>query len=258
MKNQYFGDVNDYRKYGLLRHLNRSGFERLMVAWMLTPDDDSAEGNFRSYLTDRARFAGCDPELYVALQAILRNTDPCVALLNDSRVLSTAAFYSAQVPDRRAERLGWQQGLWAAAVGSDLVFVDPDNGIEVKSRPIGRKGSSKYVAWEELTGLWRAGCSVLIYQHFRREERGVFARRMATELAERTGAQLVEAFRTPHVLFLLAAQNRHADAFHRACSVDSSWTGQICAMGFANMPLRPASGADLPGSSNSAVSAVCR
>ena len=69
------------------------------------------------------------------------------------------------VPDRRLERDGWRKNLLDAATGVDLVFLDPDNGIEVPSKPIGRKGSSKYVAWLETEALWQAGCSLLIYQH---------------------------------------------------------------------------------------------
>ena len=34
VKDQYFGDVNDYRKYGLLRALGHAGFQTLVV-WML-------------------------------------------------------------------------------------------------------------------------------------------------------------------------------------------------------------------------------
>ena len=49
MKNQYVGDVNDYRKYGLLRCLVSSGELRTLVAWMLTPDDDSSDGKLRGY-----------------------------------------------------------------------------------------------------------------------------------------------------------------------------------------------------------------
>jgi hypothetical protein len=44
MKNQYFGDINDYRKYGLLRILQSTGNGRLLVAWMLTPDGGSRDG----------------------------------------------------------------------------------------------------------------------------------------------------------------------------------------------------------------------
>ena len=36
VKDQYFGDVNNYRKYGLLRALGHAGLKTLVV-WMLTP-----------------------------------------------------------------------------------------------------------------------------------------------------------------------------------------------------------------------------
>lgn len=39
MKNQYFGDINDYRKYGLIRLLTGAGKLKTTVCWMLTPDD---------------------------------------------------------------------------------------------------------------------------------------------------------------------------------------------------------------------------
>ena len=50
MKNQYFGDINDYRKYGLLLALQSNGAGSLLVAWMLTPDDGGRDGGLRSYL----------------------------------------------------------------------------------------------------------------------------------------------------------------------------------------------------------------
>jgi hypothetical protein len=44
MKDQYFGDINDYRKYGLLRAIQSRGTGRLLVAWMLTPADGGRDG----------------------------------------------------------------------------------------------------------------------------------------------------------------------------------------------------------------------
>jgi DNA helicase II / ATP-dependent DNA helicase PcrA len=45
VKDQYFGDVNDYIKYGLLRCLSRAGIG-VGVCWMLTPNDQGTdEGN---------------------------------------------------------------------------------------------------------------------------------------------------------------------------------------------------------------------
>lgn len=91
----------------------------------------------------------------------------------------------------------------------DLVFLDPDNEIEVPSKPIGRKGASKYSAWQEIDELREAGCSLLIYQHFPREPRAAFAERMMSALRDRAEAPFIAALRTAHVLFLLAAEERH-------------------------------------------------
>ncbi|HEX8408058.1 MAG TPA: hypothetical protein VF883_04300 [Thermoanaerobaculia bacterium] len=42
MKNQYFGDVNDYVKYGMLRAFAQE--VSVAVVWMMTPDDGSTDG----------------------------------------------------------------------------------------------------------------------------------------------------------------------------------------------------------------------
>jgi hypothetical protein len=48
------------------------------------------------------------------------------------------------------------------------------------------------------------------------------------------------AFRTPHVLFLLAAHDRHAPHCERVvCKVSERWKGQIEAQVLAKKPLQP-------------------
>lgn len=241
MKNQYFGDINDYRKYGLLRALQASGDGSLLVAWMLTPDDGGPDGRLRDYLESPNRWAHYDRDLFDGLSRLLRSApQPAVSLLESSGLLPKTCYHSVAVPDCRQERDAWRTDLLRAAAGVDLVFLDPDNGIQVPSKPVGRKGSSKYVTWREIEELWAAGCSVLIYQHFRRERRQAFAERIAADLRFRSGAGFIEAFRTPHVLFLLAAQDRHAQRFANAITVLSGrWGGQIAPMGLANTPLQP-------------------
>jgi hypothetical protein len=233
MKNQYFGDVNDYRKYGLLRAWQAAGDGTLLVAWMLTPDDGTGDGRLRSYLKDPDKWRKYDPDLFDGLADLLRRArPPSVSLIERSGLLPRASYYERLVPDKREERDKWREDLLRSAEGVDLVFLDPDNGIEVPSRPVGRKGSSKYVTWEELKRLWDAGCSLLIYQHFPREKRDLFARRLVSELRDRTRARFVEAFRTPRVLFLLAAQNRHEDQLRGAMDLLSKhWNGQIAPVG---------------------------
>jgi len=65
MKHQYFGDINDYRKYGPLRILTHD--LRICVCWMLTPDDRRTDGNIRAYLN--AESDPHDPELFRSLKA---------------------------------------------------------------------------------------------------------------------------------------------------------------------------------------------
>jgi hypothetical protein len=241
MKNQYFGDINDYRKYGFLRALQSTGDGSLLVAWMLTPDDGGRDGGFRSYLEDRPIWAKYDPALFVGLADLLRSpSQRSVSLIERSGLLPRTQYHTAVVPDGRSERDGWQKDLLRAASGVDLVFLDPDNGIEVPSKPVGRKGSSKYVTWREIQALWKADCSLLIYQHFRRENHQAFTQRLVSELGKRTGARFTEAFGTPHVLFLLAAQDRHAQRFREVLPLLSEqWSGQIEAMRLSNNPLQP-------------------
>ncbi len=99
--------------------------------------------------------------------------------------------------------------------GVDLVFFDPDNGFEVTSKPLGRRGSSKYLFWEEMARTYSAGHSVLVYQHFVREERKSFIERIAEEIRVRIGTARLYSFRTSHVVFFLASQGEHAEHFRR-------------------------------------------
>jgi hypothetical protein len=49
MKNQYFGDINDYRKYGLLRAFAEAHLS-VGVCWLLTADDAGGDGELRRLL----------------------------------------------------------------------------------------------------------------------------------------------------------------------------------------------------------------
>lgn len=233
VKNQYAGDVNDYRKYGLLRALQSPGELSLSVGWMLTADDGRTDGGFRRYLQQPDRWRHYDPILFDWLSAALApGSAPSVALVEQAGVLPRATFFSEFVPDGRDARRAWGERLAQATSGADLVFLDPDKGFEIPSKPIGRKGSSKYAAWHEIERLWEAGSSVLVYQHFCRERRDPFTSRIAAELRRRTGAAFVEAFRTPHVLFLLAAQPPHREVFEEAIARHlPRWKEQVVVTG---------------------------
>jgi hypothetical protein len=78
------------------------------------------------------------------------------------------------------------------------------------------------------------------YQHFCRESRISFTSRITKELSLRTGARVIEAFRTSHVVFVLMAQERHVTWLSAVCSgLNRHWAGQITPMGLADRLLHP-------------------
>ena len=229
MKSQYFGDINDYRKYGLLRLLTKSGEIKTAVCWMLTPDDGRGDGGFTSYLERPDKWRQFDPLLFDHLEEIvLRRGLRNVSEIENSNLLPSCRFLSDVIPDDTEDRAAYFQRLMEVADGCDLVFFDPDNGIEVDSKLVGRKDSSKYLYWHEIEDFWKAGHSLLIYQHFPRVPRDLFIEAKARELIHRTGAQEVISFRTSHVVFFLVPQAKRLDDF-RKCSekVKNSWRDQI-------------------------------
>ena len=229
MKNQYFGDVNDYRKYGLLRLLTGQGELSTAVCWMLTPDDGRADGRFTEYLQQPERWWRYDPDLFDKLKDLVAvQGERDIALAGEAGILPAARFYFRTLRDDLQSRSRYFEVFWEVAQGCDLIFFDPDNGLEVKSRPAGRKGSSKYLYWDELEHAFSSGYSVLVYQHFRREKRDAFIERMAQEMMHRTGAARIYSFRTARVVFFLIPSERRAAAFEEnALCLSETWGDQI-------------------------------
>ncbi len=226
MKDQYAGDENDYVKFGLLRALCGRRLS-VFVAWMLTPDDGRTDGRRLAYLERREVWRAHDPPLFDTLQRLVARRARTVAALERRLPLPRAKFHPALVPTTRAERQRWWISLLESARGRDLVFFDPDNGLEVKSAPAGSRQFRKYLAWEEVTAAAAEGHSVLIYQHYRREARGRQAARLLSQLRERTG-YAVAGFHTAHVLFLLATAPAHRAALEPGLArIEAKWAPRI-------------------------------
>lgn len=215
MKEQYVGDVNDYRKYALLRLLGRSGL-KLGVCWMLTPPDGRSDGNKLSYL-DQPGYERHDPELFALLRRVKDAPDARrLMLIENSDALPETVFVNTIVPEVLFERQMWFRQASTILAETDLVFFDPDNGIEVGSVGKGRRNSSKYIYRDELAATYRAGPSLLVYQHFQRTERGSFIQATADDLRHLAPGAEIWAFRTSHVVFMLVIQARHRPALSQA------------------------------------------
>jgi len=229
VKNQYYGDVNDYRKYGLLRTLANKGQYKIGVCWMLTADDGRTDGKFTTYLDEPQRWRQYDPSLFDLLHKwVISGLSRNVALVQNAKVLPGAEFYSELLTAPRGYRVAYFKEMREKLATCELIFFDPDNGIETKSIAKGRRNSEKYIYWDEIGETFQAGHSILLYQHFRREERTTFIQRAVTEFQARLSPSKVYWFRTPHVVYFLNVQEKHADYIaSRVRSLGEHWGSQI-------------------------------
>lgn len=210
MKNQYFGDIGDYKKYSLLRTLTLDGQLRVLVCWMLTSNDARTDGKFIDYLSAPAQWRQYDAPVFDFLaQHVLIRNERRVESVETHGLIPNATFHSALLTDGQAARQQYFAELSQRAAQAEIVFFDPDNGLEVKSVKYGWRNSAKYLYWQEAVATYQAGCSVLIYQHYPRARREEFARSKACELLERTSAPAVIAIRTAHAAYFLTPQPQH-------------------------------------------------
>jgi hypothetical protein len=212
VKEQYVGDVNDYRKYALLRQLADGGKTRIGVCWMLTPADDRRDGGKTGYLQPEkaSRWRHHDPELYDALKEVTTYVGVRrLRQIEQSGVIPGASYFNEFLSDRADLRQAFFIAAMTELAKAPLIFFDPDNGIDVPSTPKGRTNSSKYIYRDEIAETYGAGHSVLIYQHYPRERREGFIERLDGDLARLAVDAGRWCFRTQETAFFLLVHPKH-------------------------------------------------
>jgi hypothetical protein len=230
LQNRYVGDVGDFAKYGLLRLLTQGTGMSLGVLWWLFADEThNADGRHISYLKNQA-FGTLDTELHLTLAGLVANGRRSVRAVAKSGILPPdTVFFDlpvARASDRSASRLirrsrreAWLRRAVAATVGCDVVFFDPDNGLETASVAPHTPKSGKYVFWEELLPFWRRGQSLVIYHHLNRT---ASVSKQAAILKEKFATNFEDAGSIKHFLFRrgscrhfwLVAQKKHEVQSH--------------------------------------------
>jgi hypothetical protein len=245
MQNRYVGDVGDFAKFALLRAIAGSTNLRLAVIWYLYSDEDhNADGRHISYLRDRA-FAQLDPELHAALGRLVDNGRRSVRAVAAAKILPpNTTYFTGLVSDRagalrvlRAERgrsrAAWLKKALKVAHGHELVFLDPDNGIETASVQRNSPKSGKYAYWNELEAFWAQGHSLIVYHHLNRT---MTVARQAKVLSEKFETRFPDAPLIGHFLarrgscrhFWMVGQKRHAAALRRSAENISQTTLRTC------------------------------
>ena len=195
MQDRYVGDIGDYGKIGLLKALRSQGLS-IAVNWYLVEVMDSeknADGTFKQedgkyLIPDKLKL--CDPTLAVILTDIAQSDMRSVKKLEQADLISDAVYYGEPVPvDGRSD---WHYRALEKLRNTDLVFVDPDNGMLVKS--VGKKSvkSVKYTFYEEVRDYVRRGQSVLIYNHRSRKQEPEYFHEICSKIQEVTGVAETE------------------------------------------------------------------
>ena len=194
MQDRYTGDAGDFGKYGLLRYLcgyrttDDNPMLSLGVVWYLTPDQaHNADGKHIAYLNQTRRnireYQSCDPHLYLELSylvhANLRSVDEVQnANIFDQRTTiyhsepldyaSLTAERGLAAETRLAYRKHWLAGATAKLANRDLIFLDPDNGLE----PSIHQGDPKahhHAYFDDVRALDPQGTkTVVAYHHLNR------------------------------------------------------------------------------------------
>lgn len=229
MKNQYFGDLNDYQKYSLLRHLSGEGTLRGVVCWLLTEDDENNNGTKVKYLQQEKVWKKYDPQVFEHIRnSVLSARIRSVEMIENGGILPNFNFYKERFSEKILDRELFFRDFKNLYSSYDLIFFDPDNGIGIKSVKKGTRGSSRYIYLDEIAKNVNTGASILIYQHFPRKNRRDFITKLIREIMSLGVNINIFAYVTSYVVYLLLAQSRHEKTFERGNrNILQSWEGKV-------------------------------
>lgn len=237
MQDRYAGDIGDWGKLGLLRSLADCGIS-LGVNWYLVPDENhNDDGKHVAYLQQN-KYLGYDDVLFLALKNIVSSDCRSVQSLETAARLppSTAYYHRAlSYPSEsgRAERCAirqdWHDQAALTLAESELIFLDPDNGLETKSvSPTAIKGP-KYVAMSELEDYVRIGKSIIFYNHRSRKTEEEYLERfrelIKKETFENTTWIAMKYVKGTIRDYFFVLQKQHVESISIACEkfLESKW-----------------------------------
>ena len=184
MQDRYAGDVGDFGKFALLNHILQDTGFCLGVNWYKYPDENhNNDGLHVDYLA-KARFKAADRELCGQLQRVLE-AGRSIGLLESSGVFpGNTTFVSASLDGhirypsqthadrdgRLMSRIDWLAKSLDTLRGCDVVFLDPDNGLEISScSKLSGVKSGKFAYYSEVADYAKLAKVCVVYHHLSRQ-----------------------------------------------------------------------------------------
>lgn len=217
MQDRYAGDFGDFVKFAILRALSPE--KQLGVGWWLHPDGGSpGDGRHTDYLDESAKWSDLDGEVFTALKGVVKSEKRKVAALEEAALLPGATYFRDEIPiagpaaARRGNRTAWFARMKDALKGCDLVFLDPDNGLEPSGFSHGQVKAGKCITLAELDGLRETNRTLIVYHHHTRrpgghhEEIAYWCEKLRGRGFSSVGALRSKSF-SPRAFFILGADD---------------------------------------------------
>jgi hypothetical protein len=157
MQRRYAASIGDYMKLGILGALSPG--HRLGVTWWRYADEShNKDGRPIGYLGQSDQWRHFDPDLLDALGQIVSSGQRDIRVLEAANILAGAVFASDVIPTggsimrRPQARHEWFETVQRTLHEADLVFVDPNNGLDSGAATNrSAMASRKCRGWEEST-----------------------------------------------------------------------------------------------------------
>ena len=241
MQNRYAGDIGDFGKFGLLKAIEGQNL-KVGVNWYLTePIDEKEKMKNDGKHGIKEKFKSCDEELFGKLDNVFKlHEKRNVKSIENENPLNNAIYYS--IPINIDNREKWHNGALKELKKCKVVFLDPDNGLEVESAKGSKKKLTKYVLINEIKSYINDGKSVVLYNHRPRRDMCEYFKELFSKIKKATGVDpfsisfhrgtvrdyIIIPFDDEHKEKLLKARNCMLDT-------DSNWRKmKLCQLDYGN------------------------
>jgi hypothetical protein len=153
MQNKYFGDVHDFYKFYFLKEITKD--YSLGIHWCLVPNEiNGNDGNKPLTLNEEKK----DSVLCNILTTCKEHDVKYIKPYFPSKTRYYDCLHKEYFKD-----FVYDEEAVSKLKNQDVIFFDPDNGIEVASTT--NKKKYKFVSYRLLYNFWKLGKSLIIFQY---------------------------------------------------------------------------------------------
>ncbi len=183
MQNRYAGDIGDFGKFVLLKKIFPLSSNSIGVIWYLFPDEThNGDGRHIQYMNN-PDYSRCDPLLINGLSNVVKSNRAVSSLEAENLLGKNTIYYSkpldfhltynnqtkAHKEKRILLRLQWLEKAIDSVKNCNVVFLDPDNGLEINSvSKLSQIKAGKFAYYLEVVQFFNTQRTCVIYHHLNR------------------------------------------------------------------------------------------